>query len=189
LQFFPKEEGNYNIEIKDGETVLAESGFTVKAKTANYISLDKKEYQLGENVTIYLSESLTNLSISSSSEIFFFDNPNTTIVFTPQGIGLFTIAAYPQDAAVQTLDFYVKGNEEKNNFTLDQDVTILFDLAEKVDAKKTLIDRIFGLSPIKEVTAYVVNHSDDNTFNLSIEKAEKEQFLVIVMRDLRQNSL
>ncbi len=187
LKFIPGDIGKYQIEIREDSCTLASSIFYVKSEKAEEIEskvyTNKEEYVLGENVIISSTGNITEIKIILEDESFHILNPKENTIFVPKKAGLYKIIAAfleQNDTKEKSTEFYVRSKEEQYDyfFPLEKDVIVEVDFSDKIKAKETAIEKIFGLSPISEIKAYVENHSADNNFNLTLEKSGKNEFLV-----------
>ncbi|MEA2036846.1 MAG: hypothetical protein U9O94_05020, partial [Nanoarchaeota archaeon] len=189
LEFIPGESGAYRVELMEDDVILSSSYFYVKEEEVEdeySVYADREEYEIGERVEISFLGNVSEIRVLSEDESFYFLNPLETIEFMPKRSGLYEIIAFFENNVTRKDDFYVKAKEDKYDyfFPIDKDIVITVYLSDKVEDKKTVMDRIFGTSPITSVKAYVENHSEDKNFNLSLEQLGESIFRVKVESNL-----
>jgi hypothetical protein len=210
LTYNPPKVGEYEVSLRHIPTnTIKGYNFTVEPSSKETreaiisISTEKKRYLLGE--TAYINLNFTRrkgyeLSIIEESNIYYYLGiPESPLPFTPKSVGNYTVRLEEGNSTLASHVFEVvseenvtKGKirkeltEKKYNyyFDINEDAEFIIDFSERVKGKKSLMDRIFGRSPIREVSAYIENHTQDESFNLTIRYLGNESFFVMIKNNL-----
>ena len=175
LVFEPKSAGNYFIKIEEADKVLAFYPFevieTIKEKQLEPFYLINKTYYLGERIDIFLNFDLSYVEILFENESYQFFNATNNITFISNKTGAYTINVLFGNKTFSK-QFFIIEKEEKFElyFDLSQDVIIDFDLKPAVENRRTILNIIFGTSPIDRLVFYVENHRTEVNFNLRVEQ-------------------
>jgi len=184
LKFKPPEIGIYLLNIKYGEKSY-QKNFIIEFEGKVYTA--KKSYEFGETIPIFFNVSNTtgfSLSISSGNDVFrSLGKIVSPFNFIPKNIGNYTIELYQGENFHSKNNFIVVSKKKKViNQTEEKSTLITFtaDFKSMVEKKKTLIDRIFGINPVSSISFYILNHTQDYVFNLSLEKVSEYVYRGIV---------
>jgi hypothetical protein len=76
--------------------------------------------------------------------------------------------------------YHIKSQESGYDyyFEINEDAEFDINLSERIESRKTILNKIFGTSPIQEITTYVENHSKDKNFNITIESLGNDVFRI-----------
>ncbi|MBL7056418.1 hypothetical protein ISS07_05890 [Candidatus Woesearchaeota archaeon] len=181
VDFQPRELGTYVAKVEESGRVLASYSFKVLEKKTEKkaFNLVKNNYILGESVEIIVNRNITTLDIFSINKNHTFHNVSRSFVFFPNESGTYAINAYFGNETLSKT-FFVTEEIPENYFEINQDVVIDFDLKPIIDSKRSIINFLFGTSPLEKLTFYVENHSLDTNFNLSVQEISKENFRVSI---------
>jgi len=193
VKFIPKEDGRYYAQLSKGNESIGFCFFDIKKKEEKIeiienIKTNKRKYELGETVNIYLTCNITEFKIIIGKESFNFIDVLKNTTFVPKKPGSYEIRASVEDGnGTKTVSYYfsvsdVKETKEKYDyiFNLTENVMVDFDFSEEIEKRKTLIDRILKRQLIEQVISYVKDHSQDHNFSLSLERIENNRFRVYI---------
>ena len=150
--FNPGTAGTYTIKIEENSSVIAYYSFEVVEKEPDLFYLDKDSYYAGEIVTISPNVNLANIRILFENRLFEYSNVTQKIAFIPNETGTYIVTAEFQNNTLSKTFNVIEKEEPReeygSDFDLNEDVIIDFDLGPIVDDRKTILNILFGTTPM-----------------------------------------
>ncbi|MCP3682408.1 MAG: DUF2341 domain-containing protein [bacterium] len=204
LEFKPKLEGSYLVSVTDRLNITETASFTVggeieKPKMNASLTTDKKQYEIGDLVEVLLEipddGNYSLLILSEKSSYQYLGLIESPIMLTVSEDGNYTILLNKEEETVATSSFVVgklaepepveEEEEIEHVFTLSEDVSFDFDFSEDVEGTKNILEKLFGMSPIDEVRAYILGQKENDNFQLMIDHIGTDSFSVLVKSNPR----
>ncbi|MFH1850206.1 MAG: Ig-like domain-containing protein [archaeon] len=200
--FFPVQPGLYRAQIENissGRLLGRQAWFSVpEPRQRISLSADRRQYVPGDTALIHVDpgDFSPRLVILSDDHTYtFLDAIGSagTLRFRPDHVGNYTLRLV-ENQTVLAADSFVLASESREEPVRPAAMPVplsnatdgakyAVDFSADAEARKSIIDHVFGTSPLTSVTAYIQNHSNDSRFSLHMESLEDELFLITVSAD------
>jgi len=184
LIFVPPSPGLYEVKIELGNKVVDSGQFEVLGAQLNntaLIHIEEKEYFIADSITLTPLTLLDSVLLVIEGSAREFYNVSDAMTVIPQIPGSYEIIG-KKGNVIEYHNLSIQFREENQNvFNLDEPVNLHVSLKERADPFRSLLNILFGTSPLNEISFYIKDHQEDARFNLSVEQLSREYFSVMIL--------
>ncbi|MFH1181681.1 MAG: Ig-like domain-containing protein [Candidatus Woesearchaeota archaeon] len=174
--FYPREAGNYSVTATFAGKTIATSFFAI-GKLPSKVEVN---YTYAGSQINFSLQNITppySVMVSAPGRSYNFIDVTGAFQFLPEEPGNYTFRFLKDSALVAELPVEISGQIlTLDKFPLQQDILLQINFSEFAAQQESFFDRLLGVSPISQISAYVEGYKEDTRFRMALSSAGEYTF-------------